>query len=149
MCTRFIELAGEVNASMPRYVVERLTHALNSQGKPVNGSKVLVLGVAYKANVNDARESPAVKVIEQLRVLGAKVEYHDPRIPTFHPCGHGEEMASVSLTTDRLRGSDVVLVLTDHDDVDYAKVAELAPLVVDSRNVEALRSLEKGRYYAA
>jgi UDP-N-acetyl-D-glucosamine dehydrogenase len=149
MNTRFIELAGEINSSMPRYVVERLTHALNDHGKPVRGSKVLILGVAYKANVNDARESPAIKVLEQLRLLGAKVEYHDPRIPIFQPCGHGEEMVSVQLTTERLRGADAVLVLTDHDDVDYFKIAELAPLIVDSRNVEALRSLDKRRYYVA
>ena len=148
MNTRFIELAGEINAGMPHYVVERLTHALNEHSKPVKGSSVLVLGVAYKANVNDVRESPAIKVMQLLQELGAAVEYHDPRIPLLEVCGQ-PTLESVPLTTDRIRSADVVLVLTDHEGVDYAKVGELAKLIVDSRNVEALRSLNRGRYCSA
>lgn len=148
MNTRFIELAGEINAGMPYYVVGRLTHALNEHSKPVKGSSVLVLGVAYKANVNDVRESPAIKVVQILQGLGAIVEYHDPRIPVLEVRDQ-KTLESVPLTTDRLRAADAVLVLTDHEGVDYIKVGELAKLIVDSRNVEALRSLNRGRYYSA
>jgi UDP-N-acetyl-D-mannosaminuronate dehydrogenase len=148
MNTRFIELAGEINSGMPYYVVGRLTHALNEHSKPVKGSSVLVLGVAYKANVNDVRESPAIKVVQILQGLGAIVEYHDPRIPMLEVRDQ-KTLESVPLTTDRLRTADAVLVLTDHEGVDYIKVGELAKLIVDSRNVEALRSLNRGRYYSA
>lgn len=148
MNTRFIELAGEINSGMPYYVVGRLTHALNEHSKPVKGSSVLVLGVAYKANVNDVRESPAIKVVQILQGLGAIVEYHDPRIPVLEVRDQ-KTLESVPLTTDRLRAADAVLVLTDHEGVDYIKVGELAKLIVDSRNVEALRSLNRGRYYSA
>lgn len=145
--TRFIELAGEVNAEMPRYVVERVTRALNEHSKSVQDSNLLVLGVAYKADVNDVRESPAIKVIELLHKLGASIEYHDPRIPEVDY--HGLKIQSVALTSDRIKAVDAVLVLTDHTDVDYAKVAELARIVVDTRCVEALRSIGTGRYYSA
>lgn len=150
MATRFIEVAGEVNEEMPYYVVNRLSGALNEHDKPVKGSKVLVLGVAYKANVNDVRESPAVKVINALRAMGALVEYHDPRIPELVLRAKDPlVMDSSPLTAERVQQADAVLVLTDHTDVDYAKVAELAKIVVDTRCVEALRSIGTGRYYSA
>jgi UDP-N-acetyl-D-glucosamine dehydrogenase len=145
--TRFIELAGEVNAEMPRYVAERVAGALNEHSKAVSGSNLLVLGVAYKADVNDLRESPAIKVIENLHRMGAQLEYHDPRIPEVDY--HGLKIHSVQLTSDRIKAVDAVLVLTDHTDVDYPKVAELAKIVVDTRCVEALRSMGTGRYYTA
>lgn len=145
--TRFIELAGEVNAEMPRYVAERVSRALNEHNKSVQNSNLLVLGVAYKADVNDVRESPAIKVIELLHRMGASIEYHDPRIPEVDY--HGLKIHSVALTSERIKAVDAVVVLTDHTDVDYAKVAELAKIVVDTRCVEALRSIGTGRYYTA
>lgn len=148
--TRFIELAGEVNEGMPHYVIERVMLGLNSQGKPFKGARVLVLGVAYKANVNDVRESPALKVIAYLQLLGAQVSYHDPRIPEIELLMKEQVlMDSVPLTSERVQESDAIVVLTDHDDVDYGKVAELAKLVVDTRCVEALRSMGTGRYFQA
>jgi UDP-N-acetyl-D-glucosamine dehydrogenase len=149
MATRFIELAGEVNCSMPHYVFRRVTDALNDVGKPVSTSSILVLGIAYKADVNDARESPAFEVIRLLWEAGATITYHDPHVPsTFHEA-MGMKMESVPLTEFAVRKADAVVVLTDHKDVDYAMVADVAGLVVDSRNVEALRSMKRGRYFQA
>ncbi len=134
---QFIELAGQINTQMPSYVVEKLTEALNRRKKAVNGSTVLVLGVAYKPNIEDDRESPALPVIEQLKHLGATVRYHDPYVPRVHGFRgfpeldlHGEP----ELTPQILRETDAVLILTDHDKVDYRAVVEHAELIVDTRN---------------
>ena len=136
--TRFIELAGEINAEMPRYVVSRLVDALNADGKPLLGSKILVLGIAYKKNVDDSRESPAFKVISLLQERGALVSYHDPFVPRVVPTRHYDlEMTSVELTDPVLRDADAVLIVTDHDAVDYPRVVKQAKLVVDSRNATA------------
>ena len=133
--TRFIELAGEVNTQMPEYVVHRVGLALNDLGKAVKGSRVLVLGLAYKANVDDTRESPSFELIERLRELGAHVDYSDPHVPRTVPVRkHDLGMTSVDLTPESLKGYDAVLVSTAHDLFDWGLVAEHARLVVDTRN---------------
>ena len=132
---RFIDLASEVNTSMPDHVVERVTDALNARKRSVNGSKVLILGMAYKRDIDDVRESPAIDVMRLLQERGAKVEYHDPYIPKVLDHGHDEPMAvSVPLTDARVRAADCVVITTDHSCFDYAKVVKLAKLVVDTRN---------------
>ncbi len=135
---RFIELAGEVNVEMPAYVVTKLQHALNERGKPVKGSRILVLGLAYKKDIDDPRESPAFEVIERLLHLKADVSYHDPYVPTaprMRSWPHLPPMTSVELSTETLVTSDAVVVVTDHTAVDYDLVARLAPLVIDTRGV--------------
>ncbi len=132
--TRFIELAGEVNSAMPDYVVGKLAAALNQRKKSVNGSRVLVLGIAYKKNVDDMRESPSVFIMERLRDLGADVQYSDSHVPVFPKMReHHFELSSVDLTAESVAGYDCVLVATDHDSVDYAMVKAHAQLIVDSR----------------
>jgi UDP-N-acetyl-D-glucosamine dehydrogenase len=136
--TRFIELAGEINTAMPRYVVERLTGALNRAGKPVQGSRVLVLGLAYKPNIDDTRESPSFELIRLLRELGADVDYSDPHVPRTHRARkHDLGMASVPLTPESIASYDAVLVATAHAAFDFAMIAEHARLIVDSRNALA------------
>jgi UDP-N-acetyl-D-glucosamine dehydrogenase len=136
--TRFIELAGEVNTAMPRRVVDRVADALNDEGKAVRGSKVCVLGVAYKKDVDDPRESPAFEVLEELERRGAAVSYHDPHIPALPAMRHHTiRLESTPLTEDFLAAQDCVLVVTDHSAVDYARVARHARLVVDTRNALA------------
>ena len=133
--TRFIDLASEVNSAMPDFVVEKVARALNEDRKPVNGSKVLVLGIAYKRDIDDMRESPALDVMRLLEERGADVVYHDPHVPMFRENGH--EMTSVPLTDALLKAVDAVVVITDHRDVDYQLVVDRAALVVDTRNVTA------------
>jgi UDP-N-acetyl-D-glucosamine dehydrogenase len=136
--TRFIELAGETNTAMPHYVVRKVAEALNDDGKPVKGSRVCVLGVAYKQNVDDPRESPAFPILEELQRGGAVVAYHDPHIPVLPPMRHHHiRLDSAELTADFLAAQDCVLVVTAHDAVDYRHVVEHARLVVDTRNVTA------------
>ena len=138
--TRFIELAGEVNSSMPDYVISKVASALNSAKKAINGSRILVLGIAYKKNVDDTRESPSVMLMEKLRDLGAVVIYSDPHIPTFPKMRkHHFELSSVPLTHANLIGYDCVLLATDHDKFDYELINASAKLIVDSR----------GRYLAS
>ena len=136
--TRFIELAGEVNVGMPGYVIGKLQEALNRCGKPVQGSKILVLGLAYKRDIDDPRESPAFEIIDRLLALGAEVAYHDPHIPVAPAMRTWPDlppMRSVPLGADRLRACDAVLLVTDHRAVDYRLVLEHAPLIVDTRGV--------------
>jgi UDP-N-acetyl-D-glucosamine dehydrogenase len=136
--TKFIELAGEVNARMPGYVVERVTAALNDDGRALRGAHVLVLGIAYKRDIDDIRESPAAEIIERLQAAGAEVSYHDPHIATFPRMRrHRIDLRSVPLTETALRAADCVLVVTDHAAVDYGRVGRGARLIVDSRNVMA------------
>jgi UDP-N-acetyl-D-glucosamine dehydrogenase len=129
---RFIELAGEINISMPYFVREKLIRALNNVGRPLKDADILVLGVAYKKDIEDWRESPAVKVMELLLKDGAKIDYHDPYVPKF--VDHGRQWHSIPLSKERLERADCVLILTDHDSVDYERVLEQAKLVVDTRN---------------
>lgn len=132
--TRFIELAGEVNSAMPDYVVSKLIGALNDRQKAVNGSRVLVLGIAYKKNVDDMRESPSVMIMEKLRALGAEVAYSDPHIPVFPRMReHHFNLSSQILSPETLADFDAVLLATDHDRFDYDLIREHAPLIVDTR----------------
>lgn len=138
LTTKFIELAGEVNAEMPAYVVGRVASALNERSKAVLGSRVLVLGIAYKKNISDVRESPAAEIIELLQAQGADVAYHDPHVPTFPSMRKYQiGLASVELTPTLLAEFDCVVIVADHDAVDYSMVSEHAQLIVDTRNVMA------------
>ena len=130
---RFIDLAHQVNSSMPRVVVSIVADALNHRGKPVKASRLLVLGVSYKRDVNDARESPALEIIHELQRREGLVEYHDPYVPRLEIAGR--TLASVPLDDGRLAAADCVIIATDHSSVDYKRVVDLAPLVVDTRNV--------------
>jgi UDP-N-acetyl-D-glucosamine dehydrogenase len=133
---RFIELAGQINGSMPRHVVEKITEALNSQKKAINGAEILVMGVSYKADVDDVREAPALEVIHQLLNWGAKVAYHDPFVPRIdaRAWAGGVAMESVSCTPERLAAVDCVVVLTDHTAFTYDQLVSTARLVVDTCN---------------
>ncbi|MFP5225792.1 MAG: nucleotide sugar dehydrogenase [Actinomycetota bacterium] len=137
--TRFVELAESVNSSMPRVVVDRVTEALNDRSRSVRGSNILVLGVAYKPDVSDQRESPAAACILRLQKLGARVTYSDPHAPTYRE--HGVDLASVELSEEAIRGADCVLVLTDHSAFDYDMVLATADLIVDTRNAFGRRGL--------
>jgi UDP-N-acetyl-D-glucosamine dehydrogenase len=132
--TRFIRLAGEVNSRMPEWVVEKTAAALNEHGKALKGSRVLVLGIAYKKNVDDTRESPAVEIMELLQARGAVVAYSDPFVPKFPKMReHHFDLASVTLDAKSLTGFDAVLLATDHDSFDYALIGAQAKLLVDTR----------------
>src|SRR5713226_5438208 len=136
--TEFIELAGKVNTRMPHYVIERLSGALNERfGRSLKGTRVLILGLAYKKNVDDIRESPTLKIMQLLEERGASVAYHDPFVPEVPRSREHPEFAgrrSVALLPESLRDFDVALICTDHDGVDYRIVVECCPLVVDTRN---------------
>ncbi len=131
--TRFIELASEINSEMPYFVVNKVREALNRQKKAVNGSSVLLLGVAYKRDIDDVRESPALDVLRLLEDDGASVAYHDPFVPELDEDGH--HLTSVDLTDDALSGADAVVILTDHSDFDYGRVVDRANVLVDARHV--------------
>ncbi|MGQ0613232.1 MAG: nucleotide sugar dehydrogenase [Planctomycetaceae bacterium] len=131
---RFIELAGEVNTEMPHYVVRKVTNALNDESKSVRGSRILLLGIAYKNDVNDMRESPALDVQRLLEELGAKVAYSDPYVPSYHAHEGGGVHTSVPLTAEELRRADCVVVTCRHKAFDFGFVAKHARLVVDTRN---------------
>jgi UDP-N-acetyl-D-glucosamine dehydrogenase len=135
--TRMIELAGEVNSEMPRYVVEKVRDALNDVGRPVKGSRVLILGVAYKADIDDVRESPALDIIRLLEEKGAEVVYHDPYVPELDE--DGCHRRSVGYDAAELGTADCILIATDHSTIDYGKLVGLACPVVDARN--AMRGL--------
>ncbi len=138
--TRFIELAGEVNSGMPEWVVSKVAEALNGHKKPINGSKVLVVGLAYKKNIDDSRESPSAVLIELLDRRGAQVDYTDPFVPTFpRKRNFNFDLQSVSLTPESIASYDCILIATDHDDLDYEQMQRHAQLIVDTR----------GRYRAA
>jgi len=141
--TRFIDLASEISSQMPAFVVEKVAHALNAERKPVNGSDVLVLGVAYKRDIDDVRESPALDVIRLLEEQGATVHFHDPYIDCVREEEHVRE--GVDLTPERLAAADAVVIVTDHRSVDYQMVVDHASLIVDSRNVTAGLRKSKAR----
>lgn len=136
MSTRFIELAGEINTSMPGYVITRVSEALNDHGKPIRGSKIGILGVAYKKDVDDPRESPSFKLMELLMERGAALSYNDPHIPALPKMRHYDvpEMQSQELTPGYLESLDCVLIATDHSAYDYDTIVQHAPLVIDTRN---------------
>lgn len=134
--TRFIELAGEVNRAMPEYVMSKLVAALNARGKAVKGSKIMVLGIAYKKNVDDMRESPSVELMEMLRERGAELTYADPHVPVFPKMReHSFDLSAVELTPGILEAQDSVILATDHAAFDYQMIRSHAPLIIDARGV--------------
>jgi UDP-N-acetyl-D-glucosamine dehydrogenase len=142
--TRFIQLAGEINTAMPHHVVEKVGDALNERSKAIRGSKILMLGIAYKKDVDDVRESPALEIMKLLKERGAELSYSDPFIPRLHKMREYDfsYMSSVPLNADTLRGVDLVLITTDHTNVDYKLVIENSAIVVDTRN--ATRRVAQG-----
>ncbi|HEX6812005.1 MAG TPA: nucleotide sugar dehydrogenase [Planctomycetota bacterium] len=149
--TRFIELAGEINNSMPHYVIRRTIEGLNEQGKPLRGAKVLVVGLAYKPDVDDVRETPAAEIIKLLFEAGAVVSYHDPHVPLFAGMRKYREyrMNSVPLSKENLQAADCVLIVTNHSVIDWKAIATHARLVVDSRNALAKLLPIAGSYVQA
>jgi UDP-N-acetyl-D-glucosamine dehydrogenase len=144
MATRFIELAGEINTNMPHYVIHKVMEALNEKKKSLKGSKALVLGLAYKKDIDDLRESPSIELIELLRAKGAAVDYNDPYIPRTHKQReHDLKMTSRKLTGKMLAGYDCVLISTDHSSYDYQWIVDNSQLVVDTRNATA--GVKRGR----
>jgi UDP-N-acetyl-D-glucosamine dehydrogenase len=135
--TRFIDLAGELNTEMPLFWVRKLAEALNDEGKPVRGTSVLVIGVAYKKDIEDLRESPALDILRLLEDQGARVSYHDPYVPRFEENGHRYE--SVPLTQATVAAADCIMIVTDHDTLDYRLIRANAKRVVDTRNALARR----------
>ena len=137
--SRFIGLAEEVNSRMPEHVVQLVSDGLNDDRKSMKGARVLLLGVAYKKDIDDVRESPALSIIDRLRSKGCEVQYHDPlvsevRFDDAHGAVNGEPLASVELTDEEIKAADCVVIVTDHSQVDYRRVIDLAQLVVDTRN---------------
>lgn len=150
--TRFIELAGEINTSMPVHVVEKVSEALNFLRKPLNGSRVLVLGLAYKPNVDDERESPSYRIMELLKQRGAEVAYHDPYVPVIRPTREHPHWAGTrSVPWDRatIAGFDAVVVATAHSSVKYRELADWAPCIVDTRNAMATVQGARGKIWKA
>jgi len=136
--TRFIELAGEINTAMPGYVIDRLKTALNEREKAVKGARILVLGLAYKPDIDDPRESPAFEIIELLLELGAQVSYHDPHIPVAPNMRSWPDlpaMESQPLTEQSLQSVDAAVLITDHKIIDYDFVLKHAPLIIDTRGI--------------
>jgi len=135
MPTKFIELAGEINTHMPRYVVNRVSHALNDHHKAIKGSKILVMGIAYKRDIDDMRESPSLKLIELLEEKGAKVDYHDSHIPVIpHTREHDNLSGREGVSLEGVGNYDCVLIATDHTDVEYKDIVKKAKLIVDTRH---------------
>jgi UDP-N-acetyl-D-glucosamine dehydrogenase len=148
--TKFIELAGEINSQMPRHVVERVGNALNEQGKAIRGSRILIIGVAYKPNIDDIRETPAAEIIELLQHAGAIVSYHDPHIRQFPAMRRYQiALASQPLSPEMVAHVDCVLIVTNHSDVDYEMIGWHASLVVDTRNAMARVNRPKARVVKA
>lgn len=146
--TRFIELAGEINTDMPRYVVRRTIDALNAHKKALNGSRILLIGLAYKPNVDDDRESPTYKLMELYEDYGANVAYYDPYVPVIRPSReypHYAGRKSVEWTEDEISGYDAVVIATNHRDIDYDSLAKWAPCIIDTRNAMNGSSVKSGQ----
>src|SRR5690606_5886874 len=144
--TRLIDLAGEINSEMPRFVVEKVRDALNDRGRALKGSRVLLIGVAYKKDIDDVRESPALDIIKLLEEKGATVLYHDPYVPEIREDGH--TWTSVPFSQEELERADAVVIVTDHDGVDYQAVLDHADVVVDTRNATARMHPSRARLIA-
>jgi UDP-N-acetyl-D-glucosamine dehydrogenase len=142
MNVRFIELAGEINWTMPYFVREKVMRALNEQGASLKNSEIFVLGVAYKRDIEDWRESPALKVMDLLRKDGARLDYHDPHVPSVTD-EHGAMWHSIPLSREVMERANAVLILTDHSTIDYGRVVDCARLVIDTRN--ATKNVREGR----
>jgi UDP-N-acetyl-D-glucosamine dehydrogenase len=150
--TRFIELAGEINTAMPGHVVQQVGEALNAGRKPLNGARILVLGLAYKPNVDDERESPSYRIMELLKQRGADVAYYDPHVPVIRPTReHARWTGTQSVAWDRetISGFDAVVIATAHSAVDYQELAEWAACIVDTRNAMAGTTVEAGKLWKA
>jgi UDP-N-acetyl-D-glucosamine dehydrogenase len=150
--TRFIELAGEINTAMPEFVVNRVAEALNTQRKPVSGSKILILGLAYKPDVDDDRESPSYTLLDLLKRRGAEVAYYDPHVPVIRPSrehSHWAGTRSVAWTAQTIGAFDAVLIATNHKAVDYRQLAEWAGCIVDTRNAMAAVPTRTGQVWKA
>ena len=150
--TRFIELAGEINTAMPDYVVNRVIEALNDRKKSVKGSRILVLGLAYKPNVDDERESPSYVLMESLKSRGAEVAYHDPFVPAIKPTrehAHWAGTKSVAWNRETISGFDLVLIATNHAGVNYGELAQWAACIVDTRNAMAGSATKPGQVWKA
>jgi len=148
--TRFIELAGEVNSSMPEYVIHRVAAALNSRCKAVNGSKILIIGLAYKPNVDDERESPSYVLMETLKKLGAEVSYYDPHVPVVRPTREHRHWAGTKSVTwdEKIVGSfDLVLIATNHQAINYQQLADWSQCIVDTRNAMAMINTKVGQVW--
>lgn len=150
--TRFIELAGEINTSMPRYVVDQTASALNQHKKALNGSKVLLIGLAYKPDVDDDRESPTYKLMDYFSTVGSEVDYYDPYVPAVpktreHAQWEGKK--SIEWTKEMISSYDVVVISTDHKSIDYAELAEWANLIVDSRNAMGREGIQADHIFKA
>ncbi|HBM81150.1 MAG TPA: UDP-N-acetyl-D-glucosamine dehydrogenase, partial [Clostridiaceae bacterium] len=143
--TKLIELAGEINDYMPEFVVENAAKVLNKHKKPLNGSKVLLLGVAYKKDIDDLRESPALKVIENLEKENALVKYNDPYIPEFKH--KGKVYKSIDINDDVIRDADIVIITTDHSKYDYNSIIKNAKLILDTRNATAKYDVDKEKVF--
>jgi UDP-N-acetyl-D-glucosamine dehydrogenase len=150
--TRFIELAGEVNTAMPLWVVNRSAEALNNERKPIRGSRILLLGLAYKANVDDARESPTYVLMDLLKARGAEISYYDPFVPVIGPSReHGHWAGTKSIQWDKsvIAGYDLVLISTAHDAVNYKELGNWAKVIVDTRNIMSQVPNPTARIYKA
>ncbi|MBA3354024.1 MAG: nucleotide sugar dehydrogenase, partial [Blastocatellia bacterium] len=150
--TRFIELAGEINTSMPEYVVNRIAEALNFHEKPLKGSTILILGLAYKPNVDDERESPSYKIMDLLSQRGASVEYYDPHVPVIKPTrehSHWAGKRSIPWDQERIQCFDMAVIATNHASVNYRELAAWVPTIVDSRNAMAGISVAPGQVWKA
>jgi UDP-N-acetyl-D-glucosamine dehydrogenase len=150
--TRFIELAGEINTAMPEYVIHRVADALNERRKAIKGSRVLILGLAYKPNVDDERESPSYVLMEMLHGRGAEVAYHDPFVPVIKPTrehAHWAGTRSVDWNRETLQAFDAVVIATNHKAVNYAELADWAPCIVDTRNAMAGLAVKAGQVWKA
>jgi UDP-N-acetyl-D-glucosamine dehydrogenase len=150
--TRFIELAGEINTRMPEHVIERVAAALNDVGKPLKGSRVLVLGLSYKPNISDDRESPSYRLMDLLDERGAEVAFHDPHVPVIQPSrehAHWAGLESTPWDKGTIESHDVVIISTDHAAVDYVRLAEWARLIVDTRNTMARIDTPPGKVWKA
>jgi UDP-N-acetyl-D-glucosamine dehydrogenase len=150
--TRFIELAGEVNTAMPMYVVNRTAEALNANRKPVNGSRVLIVGLAYKPNVDDERESPSYTLMEILKSRGAEVAYYDPYVPVIRPTrehAHWTGTRSVNWNRETVQGFDAVVIATHHQSVNYQELADWSSCIVDTRNAMTGLTVKPGQVWKA
>jgi len=150
LSTRFIELAGEINSAMPRYVVDRTGEALNQHGKAFKGSRILVMGVAYKRDIDDMRESPALRILELLQERGAAVAYHDPYVPAIPKTRrYSFDLASVPFTASELTTYEAAVIVTDHSVIDYQLLVDHVPLVIDSRRATAKVLRHRERIFSA
>jgi UDP-N-acetyl-D-glucosamine dehydrogenase len=140
---RFVELTGELNNQVLEYVIQKIITVLNDHGKCLNGSKILILGVAYKKDINDVRESPALKIIKQLQDKKAVVQYYDPYIPQICLSDKGDYLHCIEFTGEKIAGYDLVVIVTDHSCIDYQQIAEAARLIIDTRN--AAKKVIRGR----